>query len=55
MRCQCIWRWFLKLFRFGVLGKAERRTSKILWSSGFQHGKRNLPGWCWGSSSSSLS
>ena len=30
MRCLFIWRWFLKLFRFGVLASAKRMTSEIL-------------------------
>ena len=30
MRCPFIWRWFLKLFRFGVLATAKRMTNEIL-------------------------
>ncbi len=30
MRCQFIWRWFLKLVRFGVLAQAKRWTSEII-------------------------
>ena len=42
MRCQFIWRCFLKLFRVSALAEAKRRTSEILWSSGSPHGKSKL-------------
>ena len=30
VRCQSIWQWFLKQFRFGVLAKAKRWASEII-------------------------
>jgi hypothetical protein len=42
MRCQFIWRCFLKQFRVGALAQAKRTTREILWPSGFQHRKSKL-------------